>query len=86
MEILEIPREQYEFVTEPALFDQVLIPDEVLCSIESDINEHFMDPFRALRAKACTKTGPFKAQKLYLSRQHFSKTWEVSDGLNEEYY
>ena len=86
MELLDIPKDRYEILEEPVLFDRVLVPDEVLRSIESGIDPHFMDPFRFLSEKVCAESGPCEERKLYLSRRHFSKTWEESDGLNEEYY
>ena len=86
MELLDIPKDQYEILEKPVLFDRVLVPAEVLRSIESGIDPHFMDPFRFLREKVCAESGPCEERKLYLSRRNFSKTWEESDGLNEEYY
>lgn len=86
MELLDIPKERYEILREPALFDRVLVPDEVLRSIRSGIDPHFMDPFRFLREKVSAAAGPCEERKLYLSRRHFHKTWEAGDGLNEEYY
>lgn len=86
MALFHIPEDRYEILTTPTRFSRVIIPDEVLSSVNSAVDPAFMTPFHSLRERILTEYGPAEYRKLYVSRRKFIKNDTDEDGQNEEYY